>query len=36
MIVLDNNQRVEEIARMMGGLDITQSTLNLAEEMLLH
>ncbi len=36
MIVLDDTQRVEEIARMMGGLDITQTTLDLAEEMLLH
>ncbi len=34
MIVLDNEQRVEEIARMMGGIDITQTTLDLAEEML--
>jgi len=34
MIVLDKQQRVTEIARMMGGIDITQSTLILAEEML--
>lgn len=34
MIVLDKKQRVEEIARMMGGIDITRTTLNLAEEML--
>ena len=34
MIILDKEQRVEEIARMMGGIDITQTTLDLAEEML--
>jgi len=34
MLVLDDKQRVEEIARMMGGIDITQTTLDLAEEML--
>ena len=34
MLVLDKKQRVDEIARMMGGVEITQSTLNLAEEML--
>ena len=34
MIVLDKKQRVDELARMMGGVEITQSTLNLAEEML--
>ena len=34
MQVLDNAQRVEEIARMMGGIEITDSTLNLAKEML--
>ena len=34
MLVLDKEQRIEEIARMMGGVEITQSTLNLAEEML--
>ncbi len=36
MIVLDKKQRVEELARMMGGLDITQNTLDLAEEMLVN
>ena len=35
MIVLDREQRVDELARMMGGLDITQTTLDLAEEMLM-
>lgn len=34
MLVLDKKQRVKEIARMMGGIDITQTTLDLAEEML--
>jgi len=34
MIVLDNYQRIDEIARMMGGIEITDSTLNLANEML--
>ncbi len=34
MLKLDHQQRVEEIARMMGGVEITDSTLNLAEEML--
>lgn len=34
MLVLDDDQRVEEIARMMGGIEITDSTLNLAKEML--
>jgi DNA repair protein RecN (Recombination protein N) len=34
MIVLNKKQRINELARMMGGLEITQSTLNLAEEML--
>lgn len=34
MIVLDDKQRIEEVARMMGGVDITESTLNLASEML--
>jgi len=34
MLVLDDNQRIEEIARMMGGIEITDSTLNLAKEML--
>lgn len=36
MIGLDKNERIEEIARMMGGVKITQSTKNLAQEMLLH
>ena len=36
MLVLDESQRIEEIARMMGGLEITQTTRNLAEEMLQH
>ena len=36
MIILDKKQRVEELARMMGGLDITQNTLDLAEEMLVN
>ncbi len=34
MLVLDKEQRIEEIARMMGGVEITESTLNLAKEML--
>ena len=34
MLVLDDNRRVEEIARMMGGIEITDSTLILAKEML--
>jgi DNA repair protein RecN (Recombination protein N) len=34
MLVLNESQRIEEVARMMGGLEITQTTLNLAEEML--
>ena len=34
MQVLNKNQRIEEIARMMGGIEITDSTLNLAKEML--
>ena len=34
MLVLDKKQRVDELARMMGGVKITESTLNLAEEML--
>lgn len=34
MLVLNENQRVEEIARMMGGIEITDSTLSLAKEML--
>jgi len=36
MTVLDEDQRIEEIARMMGGLDITPATRNLATEMLTH
>lgn len=34
MLVLDEKQRVDEIARMMGGIDITEATLGLAQEML--
>lgn len=34
MLVLNDAQRIEEIARMMGGIEITESTLNLAAEML--
>ena len=34
MLVLNQSQRIEEIARMMGGVEITESTLNLAKEML--
>jgi len=34
MQVLNKNQRIDEIARMMGGIEITDSTLNLAKEML--
>jgi DNA repair ATPase RecN len=34
MLILDDNQRIDEVARMMGGLEITQSTLNLAQEMI--
>lgn len=34
MLELNEQQRVEEIARMMGGLEITSSTRNLAKEML--
>ncbi len=34
MLVLDDNQRIKEVARMMGGIEITESTLNLASEML--
>jgi len=36
MLVLDDNQRIEEIARMMGGVDITEATLDLAQEMLIQ
>ena len=34
MLILDENQRIEEVARMMGGVEITKSTLKLAQEML--
>jgi len=34
MLILDNDQRIKEVARMMGGIEITKSTLNLAQEML--
>ena len=34
MLILNGEQRVKEVARMMGGLEITESTLNLAKEML--
>ncbi len=34
MLKLGHQERVEEIARMMGGVEITDSTLNLAKEML--
>ncbi|RFA28234.1 DNA repair protein RecN [Alkalilimnicola ehrlichii] len=34
VIRLDNNERVEEIARMLGGVEITENTLNHAREML--
>ncbi len=34
MLILDDAQRVEEIARMMGGREIAESTLKLAQEML--
>ncbi len=34
MLVLNEEQRITEIARMMGGIEITDSTLNLAKEML--
>jgi len=33
MIHLDKQQRIEEIARMMGGMEMTDATLKLAEEM---
>jgi DNA repair protein RecN (Recombination protein N) len=36
MLILDDAQRVEEIARMMGGMEITESTLKLAQEMLME
>ena len=34
MLVLNGEQRITEVARMMGGIEITESTLNLAKEML--
>ena len=34
MLTLENEDRVEEIARMMGGIEITESTRALAREML--
>ena len=34
IITLDDTSRVEEIARMMGGVEITESTLALAQEMI--
>ena len=34
IIQLDKQQRIEEIARMMGGIEITEQTLSYAEEML--
>ncbi len=34
MLILNGEQRVKEVARMMGGIEITVSTLNLAKEML--
>jgi len=34
MLVLNKEERIQEIARMMGGIEITDSTLNLAKEML--
>lgn len=33
MIYLNKQQRIEEIARMMGGMEMTEATLKLAEEM---
>jgi DNA repair protein RecN (Recombination protein N) len=33
MLHLSHQERIEEIARMMGGIDITEATLKLAEEM---
>ncbi|CAA0103005.1 DNA repair protein RecN [BD1-7 clade bacterium] len=36
MISLDKDDKVKEIARMLGGIEITQRTLEHAEEMLLH
>lgn len=34
MLILDDEARIQEIARMMGGIEITDSTLDLAKEML--
>lgn len=34
IITLSDDERVHEVARMMGGVDITESTLNLAREMI--
>lgn len=34
IITLSEEERVQEVARMMGGVDITESTLNLAREMI--
>ena len=34
MLILNDEQRIQELARMMGGIEITDSTLNLAKEML--
>jgi len=34
MQILNDEQRIQELARMMGGIEITDSTLNLAKEML--
>ena len=34
MLTLEKEDRVEEIARMMGGIEITESTRALAREML--
>ncbi|CAA6810686.1 MAG: DNA repair protein RecN [uncultured Thiotrichaceae bacterium] len=34
IITLSEEERVQEVARMMGGVDITESTLNLAKEMI--
>ena len=34
IVTLDDNEKIEEIARMMGGVEITDSTLALAKEMI--
>ncbi len=34
ILILNKDQRIQETARMMGGIEITDSTLNLAKEML--